>query len=280
MGDLFVRKLGGAANLGIQTQKLIPLLSHSSDTLWGKGHYIPLLLSSVVGNIALIGFYLFYFQDFTDANVISFPRTVILIMTIESVVMLYYVYGGNYVRVKSSIISKNGKNKQKSPNAITNRIVMRTVSLVSGIVTLIAGRDLFFPGQILPIPHDDIYLEWTGALIHSPPTGSPEESEYSMEAPLHIGDKFSSQLTALYMLVLCMYKFTTALFVKFGEDGSGEIKCKMIWKGQAIAGCLIVFIFRMFAAASLSASLDLRWHLMCLAYETFILGEFVCGITF
>ena len=266
-----MRKLAGAAGLGFYTQKLLPFLSHPVDTQWGNGHFVPLLFTSVLANLAVVGFYLFYFEDLRDAGAGLFAIVMVTILSVETVAMVYYLLSNHNLHTKAMITIKH---KHKHPNSITSRIVMRTVSIVSGMVTIISVRDLFFPGQIISfIPRDDIYLEWTGAFIHSPPTGTPEEEEHSMESPLHIGDKFVSQLAALYMLILCLYKFATAFFIRYGKDASGEIKCRMIWKVQAISGCLVVFILRIFASASLSASLDLRWHLMCLAYETFILGK-------
>lgn len=124
------------------------------------------------------------------------------------------------------------------------------------------------------IPRDDIYLEWTNALLHSPPQGSVEEEEQGLEAALYIGDKFVSQFMALNILILCAYKFYSAFFIKFGSDGSGLIKCKMIWHAQCIGDVLILLMLRIFSSAALTASLDLRWHLMLVAYEGFILGEY------
>jgi hypothetical protein len=94
-----------------------------------------------------------------------------------------------------------------------------------------------------------------------------------MEAPLFLGDKFISQFGALHILLLCLYKYVTAVIIRYGSDGSGEIKCRMIWKSQAIAQAMILFCFRVFQPAAFSASLDLRWHLMLLGYEAFILGK-------
>jgi hypothetical protein len=64
----------------------------------------------------------------------------------------------------------------------------------------------------------------------------------------------------------------TAFGIKFGSDGSGEIKCRMIWKAQCLGDAFVLLLLRLFSAAALTASLDLRWHLMLVAYETFILG--------
>ena len=161
----------------------------------------------------------------------------------------------------------------KTPSSVVSRIVARTVALVSGAVALIAGRDLFFPGKIIGfIPRDDIYLEWTGAFIHSPPEGSPEAEDVGMMTALHVGDKFLGQLLGLNFLVLCLYKFVSSFLVRFGSDGGGEVKARMIWKAQCLGNLLVLFLFRLFTSAAGSASLDLRWHLMAMAYETFILG--------
>ena len=151
--------------------------------------------------------------------------------------------------------------------------IARTNLLVSGMVCLVAGRDLFFPGTIIPyIPRDDIYLEWTGALLHSPPPGSPEAAEHGMESALFNGDKYVHQWMALNMLVLCIYKFVAAFGIRYRSDGGGAVAARMVWKAQAVGNILIVYLFRLFADSAKSASLDLRWHLMALFYETAILG--------
>ena len=77
---------------------------------------------------------------------------------------------------------------------------------------------------------------------------------------------------ALQLMLNCLYKFTTSLFIKHGSAGRGQVQARMIWQVQACGNLLLLFIMRLFASAANSASLDLRWHLMALAYETFILG--------
>ena len=140
-------------------------------------------------------------------------------------------------------------------------------------MVLVAGRDLFFPGEILDfIPRDDIYLEWTNSFLHSPPEGTPEAAENGLTREFYVADKFLSQYMALHILILCAYKFISAFGVRYGSDGSGMVKSRMIWKAQAVGDALILFLFRLFSPAALTASLDLRWHLMFIAYATFILG--------
>lgn len=154
-----------------------------------------------------------------------------------------------------------------------SRVVARTVAVCTGAISLIAGRDLFYPGQIIDfIPRDDIYLEWTGAFLHSPPDGSIEAEENAITAAFFVADKFLSQHMALCFLLLSFYKIVSAFFINYGNDGSGEIKARMIWKAQFLGDGLILFLFRLFASAAKSASLDLRWHLMVIAYEACILG--------
>jgi hypothetical protein len=213
-------------------------------------------------------------EDFSAANADALPKLFIGALALESLVMLYYLATQKKSGTTGSVIMPAGK----TPRSVTNRIVTRTIMIVSGFRAVIAVRDLFFPGRIIEIiPRDDIYLEWTGAFLHSPPEGSEEAEEGSMTSPLYIGDKFLSQLMALNILILCLYKFVSALFIRFGHDGSGTIKCKMIWRVQALSDAMLTFLFRLFAPAAMSASLDLRWHLMAFAYETFILGMYDCG---
>ena len=57
-------------------------------------------------------------------------------------------------------------------------------------------------------------------------------------------------------------------------DRSGLVSSKMIWKAQAFGDMLLLGMLRLFTPAAKSASLDLRWHLMLVAYEAFILCEY------
>lgn len=286
MGGFFVRKLGGAAGVGLHLQKLLPFLfldEGSTRVIWAAGHYIPVLLCSIVVNICTTTFYLLYLEDMRNSEngAHMLPSLMIVALTVESLVMAVYTYFAHKSTKKYKKIMQNKKEpvsklpEGKTPKSVTSRIVTRTVTIVSGIISMIALRDLLFPGQIISfIPHDDIYLEWTGAFIHSPPEGSPEYEKNGLSSSLYISDLYMSQLCALQMLCLCLYKFLTAYLIPHGQNKNGEIKCKMIWKAQFIADGCVVLVFRMFAAAAKSASLDLRWHLICLCYETFILGEF------
>jgi len=161
----------------------------------------------------------------------------------------------------------------KTPSSIVSRIAARTVGLISGVVLLIAGRDLLFPGVPLQfIPRDDIYLEWTGAFLHSPPVGSPEYREGGLISPLYVGDKLLHQYMALNLIGMIVYKVAATFCVRFASDGSGLYVAKSMWKVSAIVGAGFVLILRLFVGAANSASLDFRWHLMSLAYEAFILG--------
>uniref|UniRef100_A0A6U3QH34 Uncharacterized protein n=1 Tax=Ditylum brightwellii TaxID=49249 RepID=A0A6U3QH34_9STRA len=270
MGGLFVRKVGGAAAIAVHSQKLIPLLFQPGDAYWKMGHFNPMLYTAILGNMAIATFYIFYLDDLKAAGAGKLSMTIVTLLMFEAAVMLSYVLTAKqkvFVPAKSSSIGS------KSPSSVTNRIVSRTVAIVSSAIGIIACRDLFFPGQILsPIPRDDIYLEWTGAFFHSPPADEPESEEYELEAPLFIGDKFVSQYLGLNMLIMCLFKFTSAFMIKYGRDRSGPTKCKIIWRAQALGQGLVLFLFRLFTPAAKSASLDLRWHLMMLAYEAFILG--------
>jgi hypothetical protein len=72
--------------------------------------------------------------------------------------------------------------------------------------------------------------------------------------------------------VTCFQKFVSGFIVRLGPGNDGDKKCKIFWQSQAIGDALLLFTMRVFAQAALSASLDLRWHVMSLGYETFILG--------
>jgi hypothetical protein len=209
-------------------------------------------------------------DDLQAAGAEELPMLFVAALLTETIIILGYLIQARKNTVKGPAIAME---PGKTPSSVVSRIVARTTLLISGMVALHAGRDLFFPGTILPfIPRDDIYLEWTGSLLHSPPSGSPEAVEHGMEQTFFVGDKYLSQFMALNMLILCIYRFVAAFGIKFRNDGGGVAQARMIWKAQAVGNIVIVYLFRLFASAANSASLDLRWHLMSLAYETFILG--------
>ena len=274
MGGLFVRKVGGAAMLAVHLHKLYPLLFHPSGAEWKLGHFRPLLATAVFSNAALLVFYSLYLEDFTLAGADDLPKVIMGLLGFETVVMTGFML---WQRTKQSATQQRAPavamRDGKTPNSVPSRILCRTVALVSTLIALVAGRDLFFPGEIIPFfPRDDIYLEWTNAFLHSPPTGTPEAAEQGLEAPLYIGDKFSSQLMAVHILLLCLYKFVSTCIVRVGSDGAGYIQTKMMWAVSALGGAMVVGLFRLFTPAAQSASLDMRWHLMCMAYETFLFG--------
>eukprot|EP00980_Cylindrotheca_fusiformis_P008563 scaffold1820_cov129-Cylindrotheca_fusiformis.AAC.4 len=268
MGGLFVIKVGGAACMSLQLQKLLPLLVHPAGAVWNMGHFRPLLWTAALSNLLLASFYASFLGDLSDAGADFLPKIFIAVLVIESCVILAYLLKAEKARRGPAIALEKGK----LPSSFVSRIVARTVFIVSGAMTLFAGRDLFFPGQILDfVSRDDVFLEWTGALIHSPPEGSPEAEEYGITAPLHRGDKFSSQFMAANILLLCLYKFVSSFLVRYGSDGGGLVKSRMIWKGQAIGDALILLLFRLFTSAATSASIDMRWYVISISYETFIL---------
>jgi hypothetical protein len=270
MGGFFLRKLGGAAGLAIQLQKLIPMLFHPLDARWKMGHFRPMFWTAVVANTMLAAFYASYMEDLAAAGADGLPKLFMAVLVFEALVILGYLYSSRKVKRGHAVALPQGK----TPSSIPSRIMARATILCTGAIAIIAGRDLFFPGQIIDyIPRDDIYLEWTGAFLHSPPEGTPEADENGITSALYVGDKFISQLMGLNFLIMCMYKFAAAFLIRFGSDGSGMVKGRMFWTAQSVANVLILFLFRLFTPAAGSASLDLRWHLMMVGFETTILGK-------
>jgi hypothetical protein len=269
MGGLFLRKVGGAASMAVQLQKLVPLLFHPLSSQWRRGHFKPLFATAVLGNLALIAFYGIYItEELAAMGADGLPKLFVGVLLFETVVMLGYLTTSSYTK-GPAVALQDGK----TPNSIVSRIVARTNFLVTGLIFVIAGRDLFLPGTILHfIPRDDIYLEWTGAFLHSPPEGSLEAEANGVDREFFVGEKYLSQFLALNMLIGCLYKFVGAFVIRYRNDGGGLIQTKMIWKSQAIGNAAILYLFRLFSPAAITASLDFRWHLMLLAYETLILG--------
>ena len=271
MGGLFVRKMCGAAGLIVHSQKLVAVLFQSNNNHWHLGHFNPMFYVASFGDLAVALFLLTKMDDLRSAKVEEGTLLTVLVLVFEALVIFAYTLSNTR---KLQVPKPRFHIPGKKPNTVVSRILMRTIAIVTGLITIIAGRDLFYPGTIIGlIPRDDIYLEWTGALIHSPSADTVEEYENSLQSSFFIGDKFVSQLGSLYLLITCFYKFATAFFIRVGKDKSGELKCKIIWRVQALGDVFILFIMRLFSSASLTASLDLRWHLMCIAYETFMLGK-------
>ena len=180
MGGLFVRKVGGAAALAFHTQKIAPLVFQPANAHWSAGHFTPVLLTGVVGNLAVVALYVIYLDDLKGADAGEMGLLICALLVVEAIVLLGYALTSRRLAKKSKVSRTIPEGKTSS--SIVSKIVFRTVGIVSGFVGLIAARDLFFPGHILFIPRDDIYLEWTGALIHSPPPGSVESDEQGLEA--------------------------------------------------------------------------------------------------
>ena len=271
MGGLFVRKMTGAVGLAYALQKLVPVLVQDSNADWKRGHYTPLLLSCVLGNVVLAAYHASQWGEWTGAGAQPLVGAIVAALMLEAIVLVGYCY--SVARHRPPLRVAPSFPPGKSESSIVHRIVARTVVMVTGCVLLISMRDFFFTGRVLPFPPgDEYYLEWTGAFFHSPPPGTEEEMEFGMEAPLHSGTKFLARLQALYCLVIGGQKLFSCLGVRLNTDRSGEIISKTFWKSQTVGNVILLFTLRLFAEPSTSASLDLRWHLMCIGYETFILG--------
>ena len=271
MGGFFVRKLCGAAGLGVHLHKILPLLLvHEHGAQWNRGHFRYTLWTSVVANLALVAFYrLVFWEDLTAAGATDLPMAMMVALAIETGVILYYLAVSETAPRGPAVALPPGKT-HRSP--VVN-IVTRTTLICSTCVAVVAARDLFFPGHIIGIiPRDDVYLEWTNALLHSPPLGSPEAMDQGLEAPLYVGDKFVSQLCALQLLLLCLYKYVAALWIRYGSDAGGVPAARLMWKAAFIGNVAVTMCYRFFAHAAKSASFDMKYHLVLLSFETGILG--------
>jgi hypothetical protein len=269
MGGFFVRKVAGAGGCAVHLHKILPFLFHEPTAQWIHGHFRPLLYSAVVANLSLMVFYAAYHDDLSSNRAWELPLAMLATLALETLAMMHYLYTSRNTKRGPAISMPN----EKTPSSPVSNIVTRTVLIVSTVMGVVAGRDLFFPGMIIPLlPRDDIYLEWTNAFFHSPPDNSPESVDQGLEAPLYVGDRFVSQLAALNILILCLYKLTASLLVRLGADCGGSPKARMIWKGSFLGDAFLLFTVRCFVHAATSASLNLKWHLIFLSYEAFILG--------
>merc|ERR1719253_2002926 len=230
MGGLFLRKMAGTAALAFHTSKLWPVLFSSGPTYdqkesaasgkhrwagasWSAGHFEPILA---------IG------MGFVSAGL---AEALILAMYLLNRRVHYNVRGmDKKIKANSMPGSASRDMRAEDPNSLPSRIVARTVCITSLLTSFISLRDLFFPGTIFSfLPRDDIYLEWTGAFLHSPPPDTVEADEHGLEAPLFEGDKFVSQLLGLYLSLGCMLKIMSAVGWSkgnrnMGSSGSGDRK--------------------------------------------------------
>lgn len=251
--------------MAVQFQKLFPLLVHPFNARWKHGHFRPLLWTSLFANAALAAFYSYSLPEMTAAGADYLPSIFMALLLLESTVIYFYLSTTRKIKLGPAKAMTDGK----TPSSVPSRIIARTIAFCSSVVVLVAGRDLFFPGEILDfLPRDDVYLEWTNAFFHSPPEGTVEAEVNGLASALYSGDKFLSQFMALNLLLLTAFKCTSAFFIRYGSDGSGEIKARMMWKTQFLGNALILFLFRLFASSAKSASLDIQWHVMLMAYET------------
>mmetsp|Transcript_22607 Transcript_22607/g.48952 ORF Transcript_22607/g.48952 Transcript_22607/m.48952 type:complete len:475 (+) Transcript_22607:120-1544(+) len=300
MGGLYIRKMSGVAGLAFHTTKIWPIIFQSAPRYdkaanngrwtgasWSAGHYDPVLTLGLIGDVCISMFYLARLDELKIAGAQGIGMAFILTSLVEAFIFGMYLLSRrmNHRATKPTArvnVPTGGYNPQEDPNSLPSRIVARTTVIVSGLISLISLRDVFFPGTILSfVPRDDIYLEWTGAFLHSPPPDTIEADEHGLEAPLFAGDKFVAQLLGMYLSLGCMFKLLSAWGWSKGNrsmgtlenvDRSGVVTSKMIWKAQSLGNVLLLGLLRMFTPAAQTASLDLRWHLMLVAYEAFILG--------
>jgi hypothetical protein len=278
MGGLYVRKLWGAAGCAVHLHKLYPLLFLEAH--WEQRQYQPLLGTAVVGNVAVALFLFLYWEDLFAAKAHVIPAVMMALLLVEAVIIATYLLLQR--RQPAPRLPAVRMPAGKTPRSPVSNIVTRTVCLVTTLIALVALRDLVVPGRILEfLPGDDLYLEWTNAFFHSPPPQTPEAAEHGMEAPLYIGDQYVSQCAALYILILCAYKYVAAMGIRFGADGSGPTTASVLYQCACLGDALLLFCVRLFTHAARTASVDLRYHLILLAYEAFILGTcllwFGCG---
>lgn len=308
MGGLFIRKLSGVAGLAFHTTKMWPIVFQSPPVYdktsvngrwvgasWSAGHFDPLLTLGMIGDICISIFYLTRLDELKNAGAQGIGLAFVMASLVESFIFGVYLFTRRMndkttkpLREKVDVTTGE-YDLLEDPDSLPSRIVARTVFIVSSLISLVSLRDLFFPGIIMPfIPRDDIYLEWTGVFLHSPPPDTVEADENGLGAPLFAGDKFVSQLLGLYLSLGCMFKIFSSWGWSKGNRGmgkmesvdrSGVVSSRMIWKAQAIGNVLLLGMLRLFTPAAKSASLDLRWHLMLVSYEAFILCESVACCT-
>lgn len=275
MGGFFVRKGAGATALGWTLFKLWPLLVHTAGVEWQLGHYRPLLWTGATGNVAIALFVASYLPQWQAEgvadqwNMTHWAYLMVAVLVLEALVWIVHAVSCPVRRGPAHVIPAG-----KTPRSLPSNIVTRTTVLVSGAMLVLSVRDLLFPGMIMDFwPRDDVYLEWTNALQHSPRPGSPEWHQHGLDAPLFVGDKFIAQYMAVNLMVISLAKMGAALFIRLGPDGRrGTQQAKLFWQGACLADAVLVFLLRVFTPAASSASCDLRYPLMAVAYETFILG--------
>jgi len=310
MGGLFVHKLAGMAGLAYHSTKLLPIVFHTPPRYdarlrhekgqlkwigasWNAGHFDPLLALGMIGDVCVATFYLNRLDDLKNAGAGGLGLAFVLTSLVEAFIFGMYLLlrkrnhftvGRPNTTTTASAASGATYRIENDPKSLPSRIVARTTFIVSSLTLLVSLRDLLFPGNILPfVPRDDIYLEWTGAFLHSPPPDTVEADEHGLEAPLFAGDKFVAQQLGMYLALGAFLKLCSSWGWRKGHasmgsgtnvanvDRRGVVTSKMIWRAQALGDFGVLMMLRLFTPAAKTASLDLRWHLMLVAYEGFIL---------
>lgn len=266
MGGFFMRKLVGCTGVGLQLHKLLPIVF--STEAYGKGHRW-ILVGGILSNSSLALFLASYMTDLQNAGAWQVPSVMMGVSIFEALVMMVYALSMKTKEKLVAVAFSNGK----SPTSLVSNIVARTVAIISTGILMYGIRDFCFSGMPIPLlPYDDLYLEWTNAFFHSPPESSPEYEDQGIAAGFYIGDKYVCQMAGLQLALLSLYKLLSSWTIRRGSDNKGEAAVRMIWKPSTIANLMLLFLLRIFASAAESASWNVRWHLMAVAYETFIVG--------
>lgn len=266
MGGFFMRKLSGCTGIGLQLHKLVPIVFMTEA--YGK-KYRWILVAGALSNICLALFLASYMADLQNADAWQIPSIMVSVSLLEAFVMIVYA---SSIKTDEKVVAAAFSNGV-SPDSLVSNIVARTVAIISTCILVYGIRDLWFTGTPIPlVPYDDLYLEWTNAFFHSPPESSPEYEEQGLGAGFYIGDKYICQMAGLQLTLLSLYKLLSSWTIRRGSDSKGEVTARMVWKPATIANLMLLFLLRIFASAGDSASWNVRWHLMVVAYETFIVG--------
>lgn len=277
MGGFFVRKLAGAATVGVQLHKMWPLLVTTSGVVsYSNRHYRTFLWLGLCVDVAVLAFLYSSRRVLQAHGAWELPQWACGVLVVEALVWLYYAAtynNNNTASTTNSAVALHGK----TPNSLPSNIVARTVVLVGAWPVAMCLRDVFAPGRILSLTlRDDVYLEWTNAFYHSPPMGTLEWDDHAADAHLYAGDKFISQLCAVQLLCVFLYTLVGSCGgVRYGADGSGpRVAAGLYWQAATLAHVCIFLVLRVFASAAVSASWNVQWHIMAWGYETFVVGLF------
>jgi hypothetical protein len=257
-GGFLARRVGAAAVMSVHIPKLVvATFWKPSDQEWSTARFRPVLIVAAVGNTAIVFFYCYWAQRFAaeaqqDEGVRNFVLAIVGVLLAELLAMQYSMVGTTPTTPANATSGR--------PILKDDWVVASFLSTLFCLMTVprmaVAVRDLFLPGRTLHfIPYDDINLQLLSNL-----EANNKQSVAS--------DLFLSQLHAVHVLILCLYRFVTAvMWIRHGKDRYVKATIQMIWACLVVGDIMINYVLRIMTPAAAHGWIHLQGHRVWLALE-------------